>query len=108
MLQVRAGRRPLALDTEGAPPAAWRRVTTWRRSDRVLWRFVLDDVVVLTEGGDGEPFVLGGGRALWEALAHGTELDPLAERLGAGDSKQDLSSLLESLAEAGLIERLEA
>lgn len=80
-------------------------VTRWQRSDRVLWRVVLDDAVLLPAGGQDEPFALAGGRRLWEALAEDRGLDELVRILGATAKEQDLAELLISLAEAGVVER---
>jgi len=80
-------------------------VTIWRRSDRVLFRLVLDDVVLLPLDGDGEPFALAGGRTLWEALSEGAPLDQLAVRVGASGSEADLQLVLEGLVGSGVVER---
>lgn len=80
-------------------------MTGWKRSDRTLWRAVLDDVVLLAPEGDADPIALAGGRRLWEMLAEEHRAAQLTELLGDSASEHELRDLLESLAGAGLVER---
>jgi hypothetical protein len=82
----------------------------WRRSETVLWRLVLDDVVLLGRTG-AEPFALAGGAALWALLAQPRRVDELVAALSEGHdptTEQELGTLLEDLKDAGAVERLPA
>jgi hypothetical protein len=84
------------------------RTDRWRRSKTVLWRFVLDDAVLLCPG-RAEPFALAGGARLWTLLDEPLRIDELLAALSAeqeSNSEKDLARLLGDLAEAGAVERL--
>lgn len=83
------------------------RSNRWRRSERALWRIVMDDAVVVRVDSDQPPFALSGGARLWRLLAEPRSLDELAEDLGAGGHAGGLEGLLDSLTDAGVVERIE-
>ena len=77
----------------------------WARAAGVMWRNVLDDVVVLAPG-TPDPFALAGGAALWAALeAPGTPAE-LAAASGSADpaGAEAVASLLADLAARGAVE----
>jgi hypothetical protein len=88
----------------------------WKRVDGVLWRGVLDDVVILVRGrpGRAEPFALAGGAQMWHLLVEPRSAGELAQTLwGAGGSNDpaheaELDSLLVGLADSGAVEQLPA
>ena len=89
------------------------REVRWARATSVLWRSVLDDIVLLAPGAD-QPFVLSGGRALWELLADPFSPQELADRLaGTGGDvpptiRTQLDPLLADLADRGVISSFQA
>lgn len=85
---------------------------TWIRSDDLLWRLVLGDIVVVAAGGDDEPLAIAGGTALWKMLERPCTADELGAGLsGATHPAQSLSvslhDLLLDLENAGVVSRIE-
>lgn len=84
----------------------------WRRSEAVLYREALDDVVILVPGADTEPFALAGGAALWRLLARphttGELLAALTEKMANSRAEAELDGLLARLADSGAVELMPA
>ena len=83
----------------------------WRRAEAVLYREVLDDVVILVPGPDEpEPFALAGGAALWRLLAQPRTSEELLAALTVGfaapQGDTELDGLLAQLAGAGAVDRM--
>ncbi len=83
---------------------------TWQRRNDVLWRRSLDSVIVFGADG-GEPLTLAGtGPAVWALLEGPITLAALSEQLAERFNtsietvKDDVSSLLRHLEEAGAID----
>jgi hypothetical protein len=87
-------------------PGSWR----WRRSESVLYREALDDVVLLVPGPEAEPFALAGGVHLWRLLEQphttGELATALAEEEAVPRANQELAALLAQLADSGAVERV--
>ena len=71
----------------------------------MLWRDVMDDVVVLASVGDGDPIVLTDGSGLWQLLDEPRTLDELGAQLGSAAPHKDLDALLSRLSDAGVVVR---
>jgi hypothetical protein len=87
------------------------RTWRWRRAETVLFREVLDDVVLLVPGPEPEPFALAGGAALWRLLAQARTTVELMADATAGMTVQaggqaELETLLSRLADAGAVDRV--
>lgn len=78
---------------------------TWTRGEEVLWRGVLDDVVVLAAAGDGDPIVLTDGSGLWQLLGKPRTLGELGAQLASAAPHEDLHALLSRLSDAGIVVR---
>jgi hypothetical protein len=82
----------------------------WRRGEGVLWRRVLDDVVLLPPD-QPEPFALAGGAILWELLGRPCALADLVEatceRTGADPVtvERGLAAVLADLEARGAVRR---
>lgn len=85
----------------------------WQRSERVLYREALDDVVILVPGTDAEPFALAGGASLWRFLAQPRSTGELlasltTETADPAREAEELEGLLNRLADAGAVHRTAA
>jgi hypothetical protein len=85
----------------------------WRRSEAVLFREALDDVVILVPGPEPEPFALAGGAALWRLLEQPCTTGDLLVAMGAdgedlANREGELEELLNSLAGSGAVDRIPA
>jgi hypothetical protein len=78
---------------------------TWTRGAGVLWRGVLNDVVVLAAAGDGDPIVLTGGSGLWQLLGEPRTLGELGAQLASTAPHSELDALLCRLSDAGVVVR---
>jgi hypothetical protein len=84
----------------------------WARQPSVLWRRVLDDVVLLPPGAD-EPFALAGGWELWDHLTQPRTAEELARALAASSGadpaavRAQLGPLLDDLAARGAIRQVQ-
>ena len=84
--------------------------TCWRRSERVLWREVLGDVVLVRADSESDPFALAGGAALWSLLAEERDLPSLLASMDVqpGDYEvkaDEFQVLLRELEHVGVVER---
>jgi hypothetical protein len=78
----------------------------------VLFRWALDDVVILVPGPEPEPFALAGGAALWRLLEEPRSTCELMAALTKGgpaheDGDAALEDLLTRLADAGAVDRVQ-
>jgi hypothetical protein len=87
------------------PPDGPGTAATWTRGEGVLWRDVLNDVVVLAAAGDGDPIVLTDGFGLWQLLGEPRTLGELGAQLASTAPHQDLYALLSRLSDAGVVVR---
>lgn len=83
----------------------------WKRAEAVLFRQVLDDVVILAPGPEPEPLALTGGAALWRLLAQPRTTHQLLSTLTSGrdvdtPAEAELDGLLERLADMRAVDRL--
>lgn len=83
--------------------------TCWRRSERVLWREVLGDVVLVRADGDSDPFALAGGAALWSLLAERRDMSSLLASMDVqpGDYEvkaEEFRVLLRELEHIGVVD----
>ncbi len=77
----------------------------------MLFRHVLDDVVILVPGRQPEPFALAGGAALWRLLEQPRTTRELISNLSAGmavgsNADLELDGLLARLADAGAVDQV--
>jgi hypothetical protein len=91
------------------PPVKWS--GKWKRRDAVLFRRVLDDVVVLVPGPEPEAVALAGGAALWSQLERPQTTSQLAAALTAdiedrAKADADLDELLSRLVDLGAVDRV--
>jgi hypothetical protein len=103
------GRRGGGLNPSDQPerPEGVGAAATWTRGEAVLWRGVLDDVVVLAAAGDGDPIVLTGGDGLWQLLGKPRTLGELGAQLASAAPHEDLNALLSRLSDFGIVVRAE-
>ena len=97
----------------GATAAVDRSSRSWRRSDSVLWRQILDDVVLLPSESDLDPFALAGGAELWSLLRERRDLSALIASLYPGvqsseTRRDELLLLLSDLERTGAVEVTES
>jgi hypothetical protein len=80
----------------------------WVRSGAVLWRRVMDDVVLLPPA-QQDPIALARGARLWDLLNHPSSTAELASALGGATTteplvvRSDLEHLLADLARRGAV-----
>jgi hypothetical protein len=74
-----------------------------RRREAVLWRAVVDGVVVVTLASDDEVFLGGGAARVWELLEQPRSVDELASLI-AGAPIADVTAVVERLIELDFIQ----
>lgn len=85
---------------------------TWIRSDALLWRVVLGDIVVVAADSDDGPLAIAGGAALWKMLERPCTASELGTGLSGGTHPSSSLSgsvleLLLDLENAGIVSRIE-